>query len=170
MSELQITLNSIFQAIRGIEARLDALTAHLQPKTAKPADPAQAATETQAVTDFLASWRECRGDLPEARSAPAGTARRRRILAAIKAEPDRAVWEATIKALAASPWHRGANDRGWVADIDWLVSPSKWPRWCDIGRKNLTNPAAKAPTATWCAECGVREVAAGDVVCGECQL
>ena len=170
MSELQITLISIFQAIRGIEARLDALTAHLQPKTAKPADPAQAATETQAVTDFLASWRECRGDLPEARSAPAGTARRRRILAAIKAEPDRAVWAGAMRALAASSFHRGGNDRGWVANIDFLISPGQWLKWCDIGRQGKAKPAAMAPTATWCAECGVREVAAGDVVCGECQL
>lgn len=169
MSELQITLDSIFQAIRGIEARLDALTGHLRPKPERPAKTADPA-ERASVTDFLASWRECRGDLPEARSAPAGTARYRRILSAIKAEPDRAVWAGAMRALAASPFHRGGNDRGWVANIDFLISPGQWLKWCDVGRQGAAKPAAKATKATWCAECGVREVAVGDVVCGECQL
>ena len=37
--------------------------------------------------------------------------------------PDRGHWEAAIRRLAASPFCNGANDRGWKADLDFLLQP-----------------------------------------------
>ncbi len=37
------------------------------------------------------------------------------------------------KALRSNPWYSGANDRQWVATLDWLLKPNKWQQVVDFG-------------------------------------
>lgn len=49
------------------------------------------------------------------------TTKRRRQIAARLHERPREEWQRILTLLAASRFHTGENDRGWRADIDWLI-------------------------------------------------
>lgn len=53
------------------------------------------------------------------------TPKRRQHIAARLRERPLAAWEPILRALAASPFHTGENDRGWRADLDWLTRNSE---------------------------------------------
>jgi hypothetical protein len=44
------------------------------------------------------------------------------------------------KALASNPWYSGANDQGWVADLDWFLKDGKWQQVAKIGEGHTAKP------------------------------
>jgi hypothetical protein len=55
-------------------------------------------------------------------------------------------WAEALERLAASPHCCGSNDRGWRADLDFLLEPRSFTRLME-GRYDARKPAAKAPDA-----------------------
>lgn len=55
-------------------------------------------------------------------------------------------WARLVDALAAKPWHNGENDRGWIADFDFLVRTTTWGRYVEhrLGGSNITPRAETA--------------------------
>lgn len=51
-------------------------------------------------------------------------------------------WPEFATALEASRWHRGENDRGWRANVDWLLRPDSW-----IGLLERAGPAPESADA-----------------------
>jgi hypothetical protein len=51
-----------------------------------------------------------------------GDDRKKHASARIAEFPDEASWVSAVKATAASEFHQGLNDSGWVATFDWLIS------------------------------------------------
>lgn len=73
-------------------------------------------------THWLAEiWNQHRGTLPEVRSM--SSHRMRKVLARVGEESSREVWATVVQRIAASPFHTGKNDRGWIANFDWLLKP-----------------------------------------------
>lgn len=54
--------------------------------------------------------------------------------------PDPAYWESVVRRIAASPFCRGANDRGWKADFDFLIKPDTAARVLE-GKYDPRNPS-----------------------------
>lgn len=127
----------------------------------KPAGDADPGKWRNAVTAFVAAWNEERGPLPKASLLPGTeTPRYRRIVACLKVQPEILHWRLAARALAASPHHRGGNDRGWVASIDFLISPSQFVKWLEAGealgskQTGSSGPPVGTSAIVWCAECG----------------
>lgn len=79
---------------------------------------------TAAANDIVETWNEMAADarLPKARVTP----KRARVIAARLREPGwREDFALACAAIAASPWHRGQNDRGWAATIDFVLQAGK---------------------------------------------
>ena len=71
---------------------------------------------------LLGVWNRERGVLPEAKlltRSREGHARAR-----LAENDDPAHWSAVVRFLATSPFHRGQNDRSWVANFDYLLRPN----------------------------------------------
>lgn len=78
--------------------------------------------------------------------------------AALAAVPDLAQWEAWLTYELSRPWNLGENDRGWRADVNWLLAakrrdsvadfnPAAVPVVDDRSRPRLgPNPVTAAPT------------------------
>lgn len=60
--------------------------------------------------------------------------RARALKARLVEEADLEVWRLAIRHLVASPFHRGVNDRGWIADVDFLLQASQSGKWLDLAR------------------------------------
>lgn len=71
--------------------------------------------------DLLAVWNEHRGELPEASKLTAD--RERHATSRLREQPDLSIWAAVVKRMAESAFCRGENDRGWRADVDFLLRP-----------------------------------------------
>ncbi|OGO76215.1 MAG: hypothetical protein A2203_02010 [Chromatiales bacterium RIFOXYA1_FULL_46_5] len=41
--------------------------------------------------------------------------------------PNREDWKTILSRVKESPWHRGENDRGWIATFDWLIKNASTP-------------------------------------------
>jgi hypothetical protein len=158
--------------IAAIRALLESALATKKAKTAA------AAEWTPAVGRLLDVWNECRGLLPEAMAASPGTKRYKQAVAALKVEPDLSRWRLAIKALAASPWHRGENPAGIkYGTIDFLLQSGKFMEWLDKGR-DMAKSSTKAAPVPFCATCktavaiygpGTRNQTASELpACGGC--
>lgn len=66
-------------------------------------------------------WNSHCGDLPRCKGI--GVKRRAAMMRRIKEHPDPLVWLDAIKRIAASDFCRGDNNRGWRANIDFLLQP-----------------------------------------------
>lgn len=121
----------------------------------KRRDTAEAHDFKTEVSDFVTAWNQTCPGLPQVRSVKPGTPRYASIVRALKAEPEMKSWERAMAALYRSEWHRGQNERGWVATIDFLVSPGQFQKWLDAGT-TLSIPRAVVPRTepVWCATCG----------------
>lgn len=53
--------------------------------------------------------------------------RARKCRSRIKEIPSRSDWQNIFASIKTSDWHRGENDRGWVASFDWLIRNSTTP-------------------------------------------
>lgn len=100
-------------------------------------------------------WNQYRQGLPRADSAPEGSTRRKRIATVLKAERDLQKWGAAVRAIANSPHHRGQNERGWVANIDFLIQAGQFQKWIEAGaqREVAARPEPAQSRAVWCG-CG----------------
>lgn len=72
--------------------------------------------------DLLRVWNENRGEMLPAKSL-AGD-RLSRAKARLKEQPDLTVWGMAIKRASTSAFCTGSGERGWKANIDWLLRPS----------------------------------------------
>ncbi len=70
---------------------------------------------------LLKVWNENCGNLPKAKAL--NPTRTRSVLARLKEHPDLEVWAKAAKTIAASPFHSGRNERGWIADFDYFIQP-----------------------------------------------
>ena len=68
-----------------------------------------------------AIWNAHCGKLPQAETL--NRDRERQAKARLAERGDPAYWEGIVKAIAANPFCRGENDRGWVATFDYLLRP-----------------------------------------------
>lgn len=68
-----------------------------------------------------AIWNEHCGNLPKAESL--NPDRERQAKARTRENGDPAYWVGIVRAIAANPFCRGTNDRGWVANFDYLLRP-----------------------------------------------
>lgn len=109
------------------------------------------------IDQFVALWNRVCQPLPEVKSAK-DPVRRRRIMDCLRlTDGDMMPWERAIVALANSPWHRGGNDTGWVANIDFMLQPAQRTKWLEKGADETRRgaPAVAGQPVVWCsdAEC-----------------
>lgn len=135
-----------------IAAAVERLVEMEEGRRKKAVDPDPDAVSPERLIEV---WNQyCQG-LPRASGAPDGSTRRRRLVAALKAEKSLERWGAAVRALANSPHHRGQNERGWVANIDFLVQAGQFQKWLEAGaqREAAARPEPAQAKAVWCG-CG----------------
>ena len=112
----------------------------LPKETIPPSPPKGGSSPTdQAFADFR--------DAVEGSPIPAPrklTADRRRKIEARLREHGPEVWREACDRLAASPFCRGENDRGWRADLDFLVQPTSFNRLIEGGYDARPSPTPRA--------------------------
>jgi len=89
------------------------------------ADPRKAPSPKRTPADLVAAWNLLadRHELPK--SEPLSPQRARQASARIRdGVLDR--WPELESAIAGSPFLRGHGERGWKADMEWLLRPDKW--------------------------------------------
>jgi hypothetical protein len=147
--DVHATLDALMVEVRAIRALLEAKRA---PKV--DSNPVTA-REVQA---FLDAWNENCGGLPKAVTAGAPDSKRHRdIVACIKQERNIASWGMAAQALSQSSHHRGQNQTGWVADIDFLAAPSNRTRWWSNGQALPAKPKVAQHRELWCG-CGKQAI------------
>ena len=67
-------------------------------------------------------WNQECGNLPKVKTLNA--TRRKKIKARLTEKNDQEYWKKVILEIKASPFCCGSNDRGWVADFDFLLKPN----------------------------------------------
>lgn len=117
--------------------------ADLEPKASSRAQDARkpAPRPTAAPEELQALWNELAP--PKGLSRWESMSKPRRAAAKLHLEhvPDMGRWRAYLTAKLAEPFFLGANDRGWKADVDWLLRAERRDQVADF------NPAA-APAAS----------------------
>ena len=83
---------------------------------------------------FALAWNRIVDGSPLPRVTKWTTARGRALKARLAEEPDLAVWERAMELLRDSPHHRGENDRGWVANVDFLLQAGQGVKWVEKAR------------------------------------
>jgi hypothetical protein len=78
-------------------------------------------TKSYYTQGFLDAWNGYCGTLPKAQKL--SEKRKRQIRSLLKENEDLTYWETVIKRLASSDFCTGKNDRGWTANIDFLLRP-----------------------------------------------
>lgn len=102
---------------------------------AKPAAPSLAERVTEA-------WNSGPGAAGAHRARPLDKGRRAALTARVREHGEPAVFEA-IGNLGRSAWHTGRNDRGWRADLGWLLkSPEHFQRALELDRACDPPPGA----------------------------
>ena len=76
--------------------------------------------EADKVTIFVSLWHTNCPGLPKVQKLT--TARKDKIRARLKDEPDLATWEEVFKKIAASSFCNGDNRQGWKASFDWITT------------------------------------------------
>lgn len=97
-------------------------------------EPTGGSSQERVLPAFVTIWNEVMAGsrLPTVRVWSA--ARDRVLKARLAEESDLALWRVAMERLRDSPHHRGENDRGWVAGIDFLLQASQAPKWLDAAR------------------------------------
>jgi hypothetical protein len=91
-----------------------------------------AASKKLDLPPFALLWNEKVAGSP-LKTIRVWTAKRDRVVKARLAEEgDLGLWGLAMEHLAASPHHRGENDRGWVADVDFLLQAEQYAKWLDL--------------------------------------
>lgn len=94
-----------------------------QPTTSPPpSQPSNSAkAEVDPVTSVVGFWNLLPAPFP--RVTKVTPKRRTATEARLRDTPELKRWERAIAVLPGSPFLRGENDRGWVANFDWLMRP-----------------------------------------------
>ena len=91
-----------------------------------------AARKKLDLPPFALLWNEKVAGTPLKTIRVWNAGRDRLVKARLAEEGDLGLWGRAMEHLAASPHHRGENDRGWVADVDFLLQAGQYPRWLDL--------------------------------------
>jgi hypothetical protein len=95
-----------------------------------------------ALPQLAQIWNENRGTLPEVRGC-SGT-RRKHAELRWREEPSAEYWTKTVQRIVRSPFCTGDNDRGWLADFDFLIRPETRHK-VDEGKYDPRSGARSAP-------------------------
>lgn len=137
-------------------ARIEAMLMTLVERTAPKPKREVVSPHAEKVDAFVDAWNRVRGGLSAASRAKPGTKRHRDILACLLLEPDLGRWERAMIALASSRFHRGENERGWTASIDFLIQPKQRQVWLDRAAPEYQPPTATVPRIAACHACGAQ--------------
>ncbi len=87
---------------------------------------------TTPLPPMVSMWNEKVAGTP-LKAVRVWSSKRDRVLKArLRDEADLAVWGRAMDHLIASDFHRGVNDQGWVAGLDFLLQPGQAPKWLDL--------------------------------------
>lgn len=124
----------------------------LQPPSSPPRETPKANGRAAPRAPFQALvdvWNEEVAGSPLPACRAVSGQRLRDLTIALREEPDLEVWRAAIRELLAYPHACGQNDRGWKADIGFLVQPSQRSKWLEKGRaatgRRMVRTGASAP-------------------------
>lgn len=93
--------------------------------------------------EVLQVWNDNCGILPKA--SVINPKRAKAVKAALAINADAETWAVAIRLLSASKHHRGENERGWKADIDFFLQSGQFPKWIDKAIAFLHNQARTNP-------------------------
>lgn len=137
-------------------ARIEAMLQTLLERTPAPRPKAAPGPDhSDKVAAFIATWNQSCGGLAKASAAKPGTKRYRDILACLLMEPDLARWASAIRGLSRSRFHKGENERGWAATIDFLIQANQRQKWVDF-LPAYAPPPAVVPRVVRCVRCGAQ--------------
>jgi len=96
---------------------------HQEPSEVKSAD-----ADRLTPADILEGWNDlaAKCGLPKAEKMTGG--RLRKAKQRIREYPDLASWQRALKHIADTPFLRGTNDRGWRANIDFLLQAESFTK------------------------------------------
>jgi hypothetical protein len=77
--------------------------------------------DQQPANDVVNAWNRLPKPFPKV--ATLTSKRKATVLARLREVPEVGRWRSAIALLPASPFLRGENERGWVANFDWLMRP-----------------------------------------------
>jgi hypothetical protein len=137
--------DKIIMLLERIAAALESGTPRRKRAAATAAQPlARDPHNRPAIESFVRAWnRTCGGRLPNATMPEPGTIRWARIVECLGVEPSHDVWSAAFDALCRSAWHTGNNERGWRANIDFVIQPSQRNKWLEEGAFKISRAQAK---------------------------
>lgn len=87
--------------------------------------------------DFVTLWNTAVAGTKITRCFKMSRVEERYALEAIHDEEDPAVWAQAFALIAADPFYRGTNDRGWRADLEYALRPSKRGTWLNRAREAM---------------------------------
>ena len=105
-----------------------------QEPTAPGEEKSESSKSGPDLPPFALAWNRIVDGSPLPRVTKWTTARGRALKARLAEEPDLAVWERAMELLRDSPHHRGENDRGWVANVDFLLQAGQGVKWVEKAR------------------------------------
>jgi len=118
-----------FAAFAGLEEKhvtsmMAAMDAHsVLPKRRATVRPKAVVGDNPIAQQVITAWNSQKGLTP---SRGLDENRQKHLDARVKAHGEQSVFDA-IRRIGASAWHCGSNDRGWKADLGWLLSsPEKF--------------------------------------------
>lgn len=92
------------------------------------------AVDPRALPPLALAWNRAVAGTPLPPVRMWSTSRATAAKARLRECDDLALWERAFGLIAASPHHRGGNDRGWVADLDFALQAKQSGRWLDAAR------------------------------------
>lgn len=96
----------------------------------------------ESSSPLVEIWNSHRNNLPECKVIT--TKRKKGALARWGERPDESYWVGVIAKLAGSNFCNGQNDRGWRADIDFLLRPDTHVKAFEGKYDNRTGPKSKS--------------------------
>lgn len=124
---------------------------------------------TRLLPSFVTIWNEVMDGSPLPLVRAWTPARDRLLKARLAEEGDLSLWRVAMERLRDSPHHRGQNDRGWVADVEFLLRASQAPKWLDAARSDarpvvpMNGKAGPNQIMAWAQELEAKRASAGGV-------
>lgn len=92
------------------------------------------------IPPLAEAWNAAAEPAGLARVSKVAPSRAKHIAARLREEPDIDVWARAFALIAADPFCKGDNDRGWRADFDYALRPEKCGKWLDLARSGTASP------------------------------
>lgn len=108
--------------LRGQSPQIAQISQEGKGKEGKGKDPGREgkADAPKALHPLAEYFNSCCPNLPKVTAVSPG--RLKKILARLHFKPDREWWVKIFEKMAASDFCHGKNDRGWIADFDWIIA------------------------------------------------